>query len=703
LKAHVSVFRPLGGISVTHRLLATVALAALLCTPGMGLAQGTPDAPVPTAGAGATTPLRSFDPGYFDRFAPRTALDMVRQIPGFSIAEGEDRRGLGQGGSNVLINGERFSGKSNDVVSELGRIGASNVIRIELIDGATLNLPGLTGQVVNIVSKVDSLTGQFRWSPRVRFRRTDPQFLDGEVSISGKAGKIAYTLSLSNDSFRNGNAGIERVLDANGAVTDRRYEELYVDGDRPRIAAGVKYQGDGGQVGNLNLSYERGWTEIREDSDGEVVRDRDYLETEKEYNYEIGGDFLFPLWGGNLKLIGLRRFEHSPFFTRIFLDFEDRRPREGNSLATVIDETETIARAEYGWKAGKADWQLSVEGAINKLDTRAELNLLDTAGTFQPVPLPGSDAVVEEKRAEMGLSYGRPLSSTLTLQTSLGGEYSQIVQSGVGGLTRSFIRPKGFVSLAWKATPRLDLSLRLQRDVGQLNFFDFVASADLGAENQNSGNPELVPQQSWNVDFQATQNLGALGSINAKAFVNFVEDIVDQVPIGATGEAPGNIASATIWGVSLDSTFKMDVIGWTGVRFDIDYTYRKSSLPDPLTGIRRRISGDTIHEFSAELRYDIPGGDWAMGANYSDFSQADEVRLSQLAEFPIRGGDLGFYIENKNVRGLTVRAGLSNLIGTNEAFRRTFYVGRRDGPVAFVEDRERFFGPVVSLGINGSF
>ncbi|MGQ3230038.1 MAG: TonB-dependent receptor plug domain-containing protein, partial [Blastomonas fulva] len=362
---------------MTHRLLATVALAALLCTPGMGLAQGTPDAPVPAAGAGATTPLRSFDPGYFDRFAPRTALDMVRQIPGFSIAEGEDRRGLGQGGSNVLINGERFSGKSNDVVSELGRIGASNVIRIELIDGATLNLPGLTGQVVNIVSKVDSLTGQFRWSPRVRFRRTDPQFLDGEVSISGKAGKIAYTLSLSNDSFRNGNAGIERVLDANGAVTDRRYEELYVDGDRPRIAAGVKYQGDGGQVGNLNLSYERGWTEIREDSDGEVVRDRDYLETEKEYNYEIGGDFLFPLWGGNLKLIGLRRFEHSPFFTRIFLDFEDRRPREGNSLATVIDETETIARAEYGWKAGKADWQLSVEGAINKLDTRAELNLLD--------------------------------------------------------------------------------------------------------------------------------------------------------------------------------------------------------------------------------------------------------------------------------------------------------------------------------------
>lgn len=684
------------------RYLASVAMIALATMPAMAWAQDTqPAASAPAATQ--TTPLRSFDPAYFAQFAPRTALDMVQQIPGFSIAQGEDRRGLGQVSSNVLINGERFSGKSNDVVSELGRISASNVIRIELIDGATLNLPGLTGQVVNIVSKVDSLTGQFRWSPRVRFRRIDPQYTNGEISVSGKAGKVAYTLSVSNNAFRNGNQGTELVLDGAGNVTDRRYEELYVNGDQPRVAAGFKYTGNSGQLGNLNLVFERPWVRITEDSDGEVVRDRDYIETEKEYNYEIGGDYLFPLGKGNLKLIGLRRFEHSPFFTRIFLDFEDRRPREGNSLATVIDETETIARAEYGWKAGKADWQFSLEGAINKLDTRAELKLLDPTGNFVPVPLPGSDATVEEKRAEIGLSYGRPLSPKLTLQTSLGAEYSQIAQSGANGLTRSFIRPKGFVSLAWKPSKKLDLSLRLQRDVGQLDFFDFVASADLGAENQNSGNPDLVPQQSWNVDFQATKNLGALGSINLKAFVNFVEDIVDQVPIGATGEAPGNIDSATIWGFSIDSTFKMDVIGWTGVRFDIDYTYRKSSLKDPLTGMNRRISGDLIHEFNAEFRYDIPGGDWAVGANYFDFSQADEVRLSQLAEFPIDGGDLGFYVENKDVRGLTVRLGLSNLIGTNEAFRRTFYVARRDGPVAFVEDRDRFFGPVLRLDVNGSF
>ena len=46
--------------------------------------------------------------------------------------------GLGQATGNVLINGERFSGKSTDIFTELGRISASNVARIEIVDGATL-------------------------------------------------------------------------------------------------------------------------------------------------------------------------------------------------------------------------------------------------------------------------------------------------------------------------------------------------------------------------------------------------------------------------------------------------------------------------------------------------------------------------------------------------------------------------------------
>ena len=52
---------------------------------------------------------QNYTPADFERFSPTTALDMVRRIPGFVIQQGDNRRGLGQGGDNVLINGERVS------------------------------------------------------------------------------------------------------------------------------------------------------------------------------------------------------------------------------------------------------------------------------------------------------------------------------------------------------------------------------------------------------------------------------------------------------------------------------------------------------------------------------------------------------------------------------------------------------------------
>src|SRR5687768_1675035 len=98
-----------------------------------------PPAPPPTTGDApppvATEPssvqgARSYTPADFARFAPRTALDMLNQVPGFVIQQADERRGLGQASANILINGERFSGKSNDVITELTRIPAANVVQI---------------------------------------------------------------------------------------------------------------------------------------------------------------------------------------------------------------------------------------------------------------------------------------------------------------------------------------------------------------------------------------------------------------------------------------------------------------------------------------------------------------------------------------------------------------------------------------------
>ena len=125
---------------------------------------------------------------------------------------------------------------------------------------------------------------------------------------------------------------------------------------------------------------------------------------------------------------------------------------------------------------------------------------------------------MQERRAEAMLTYGRPLTSNLTLQASLGGEYSQLSQEGAGGLTRTFYRPKGFLNLAWTPRPGFDISARIERVVGQLNFFDFVASANVSGGTANAGNANLVPPQSWNGQIQATRNLGRWGTVTARLY-----------------------------------------------------------------------------------------------------------------------------------------------------------------------------------------
>ncbi|HEY0626057.1 MAG TPA: TonB-dependent receptor [Allosphingosinicella sp.] len=686
--------------------LGSVAAVAVAAPAG---AQETGDAPppIPTLPA-AVEGAKSYTPQDFVRFAPKNAYDMLQQVPGFIIVEGSEQRGLGQARANILINGERFSGKSNSVVTELQRIAAGDVVRIDIVDGATLNVPGLSGQVANIfINARKQVSGQFKWNPQARFKRLPPRMTNGQASISGSSGNLDWTLGFVNDSFVNGNAGPEYVTNGSGAEVDLRQERLDIFGEQPKISLGLKHRGSGGSVGNFNASYQIYHFDAEEISNRTYPFGVDHLrhfrEGEREYNYELGGDYEFGLFGGRLKLIGLRRFEHSPYHQQIITSFSDGRANTGSRFEQKADETETILRGEYSWNMGGADWQLALEGAYNVLDVKSGLFNLDGSGVFQPVPLNNAVSTVDEKRGEAMLSYGRPLSPALTLQSAIGGEYSQLSQSGPHGLTRSFFRPKGFVSLAWKASPRLDVSAKIERKVGQLNFFDFVAFVNVGGGFGNAGNPEIVPQQSWEGQVEATRNFGEWGTATARLYGRLYQDVVDVIPIGETGQAPGNLDKASLYGFFWSSTLNLDPIGIKGAKIDVEMTLQDSRIEDQLTGRFRDINNITLRDIEINFRHDLPNSDWAYGGYYNEFEQAYGYRLD-IQERPFNDpGGLGVFVEHKNLLGLTVRTSLDNLLGTQETFRRTFYDGRRTNPVLFSEYRDRDYGPILTFSISGEF
>ncbi len=648
-----------------------------------------------------------YDANIFSRFNPRTALDMVRQVPGFAIDTGDDNaRGLGQADENVLINGARISGKNVDAFTALGRISASNVERLEIVDGATLSISGLSGQVLNVVTSADEsdgISGNFKWRPQ--WQRAGNNWFAGEASVNGKLGKGELSLSVENNAFRNGLDGPEVVTDGFGNLQFERDEIARVQGDRPKFSGAYSRTSAAGSIFNLNAEYginrfrERVAT-IRTQADESDIFEL-FTGSEDEWNAEISADYEFSLGGGRLKLIGLQRFEHSPFKNFFGQTFTDGvTAPNGSQFDRTIDEGESVLRTEYSWKTdGGTDWGINLEGAYNFLDSEGAFSTLSNPGVFTPTAI----ARVTEYRGEAIGNYGRPLSDNLTFQATFGGEYSIISQSGPNGQTRNFLRPKGSVSFAWKPKDDLDISLNIERSVGQLNFFDFVDNIDVSQNLDTSGNRNLRPPQTWRAELEATQKLRSWGSMTINLYGEKITDIVDSIPIDEFTEARGNLPSATRYGVELNAGILFDPIGWTGARLDIEGEIRKSSVRDPLLGHFRRIGRDRIFSYEISLRHDVPNTNWAWGGGAEDFRFSKFIRLDQISNFRTEAPYTWVFIEHKDVFGLTVTANLGNLLGRNLRFTRTVYVDRRNGPIDFIEDRSRDFGLVYRMTVSGSF
>ena len=694
----------------TTPLLPFAALALPLSSQAWGQADTSP----PVNAVAASTDLQPrpdngrqvYEVSQFARFAPQTALDMAQEIPGFAITALSADRGLGEASQNVLINGQRITGKSNDAETALRRIPVSSIVRLEIADAATFNISGINGQILNVITKADTLQGNFNWRGRVR-GRVKPSFTNAEVNISGKLGKGDFTLGLSNNNaFRAGGWGPDITRNANGDVLVTRDYFNYFDEDTPRLSSTYSVQSDGGSIFNANaavaIQRSRGRGTYDVSAPGQLPSTEISANRGSGWNFEGGADYEFALGGGRLKLVGFHRAEHSPTSGVFRTDFTNGDPSTGERFDQVVDEGESVLRSEYRWKSGKSDWQASLEGAFNTFDATSELFEL-VGGNFNPVPLPGATSRVEEKRAQAIITYGRPLSDTLSLQASLGGEYSQLRQTGSGWLTRSFIRPKGTLALTWKASPALTMSSKLQRKVGQLTFGSFLASVDLQNGNDNGANPQLVPPQSWLLENEANLSLGKIGSIKFKLDSELISDLVDQIAISPTVEAIGNLpGTAKRLRGELNGTFALDTVGFKGAKLDLVLALQKTRVRDALF-INRPLSNRSISYWSVDFRHDLPGTDVAWGFNGQRDVSTQFYRLDYQSREINASIVSSLFVEHKDILGLKIRATAQNLFNQKEKNREIFYLARRDGPVDFTRATDIEWGPMLRVTVSGTF
>ena len=648
----------------------------------------------------------------FARYAPRNALDMLDNVPGFTIqgGGGNGARGLGQANENVLINGSRLSSKSDSTRDQLSRITAANVVRIEIVDGTTLEIPGLSGQVANIVVQRGGLSGQFTWRGGYRPYNAKPQFYGGEASVSGGIGQLDYTFALANENSRFGADGPSFITDRNGILLERQDRQIDGRFDNPKLSTNLKYDLARNVTARINASYTR--PNFRRNAEeliflsDSAVQNNTVRRRSRGYEYEIGGDLEFPLGAGTLKLIALESFDRNDYTESVVRDFLDQGAiaSSGDRFDQIGDEGERIARAEYGWAMWGGDWQVSAEAAFNRLDNTALLYRLDNAGVFQEIPFPAGSGGVSEDRYESTISFSRVLTPKLALQTTLGAEYSKISQTGSAANARTFQRPKGSLSLAWKPEAGLDVTLAMRREVGQLSFGDFLARVFLDDGNANGANNELVPSQAWISSLEINKSLGIWGSSTLSAEQRWIEDFIDLVPLPGGGEARGNIASARRLMVEWNSTFNLDPLGVAGARLEVRAEINESSLRDPLTGETRAFPGRRDRGLDLKFRHDVPGSQWAYGSSLEYGRQTPVFRISEISRETDGPSFLSIFAEHKDVAGLTVTGRIGNLLGGRSRYDRTVFAGPRNiSPVLFAERRNLRIGPTFNINVSGNF
>ncbi|PHR94450.1 MAG: hypothetical protein COA69_02315 [Robiginitomaculum sp.] len=639
----------------------------------------------------------------FDEYVPRTASDMVSRIPGFTINGGgnNNNRGLGQGGANILINGARISGKSIGPRTALSRIPASAVVRIEILDGTSLDIPGLSGKVANIVTTNIGLSGSWRYTAEFQ-HRSKANLLGFEASVTDSIGPFEYTLSAKNDPFRNTAPGPEDAFDADGNLKEHRDELAFFFRDRPSVSVDLTYAPDNGHIGHLNAQYQLmnfrtsdhsrhtaisalGETGVRLSDSGE-----------DEWNMEIGADYALDLGPGNLKLISIWRHEDSEN-NSVFQSFSTTDIPFTSTYDQITLEGETIGRAEYFVKQNeKHDWQFAVEGAFNFLDRSSILNESDQ-------PLPDLDASrVEEKRAEANITHGWKLTDNLNLQASASIEYSQLSQTGQAGKVREFIRPKGFISASYSPSDTFTVLTKIERRVGQLNFNTFVSTVDLSDDLKNLGNPDIVPPQFWSgkLQFEKQWPNGISGTL--KFYGREIEDFVDRIAVPG-GDAPGNIDTASLYGTELVGTIELDKFGLRGMQFDTKIDVRNSFIIDPFTGIERRLSNHKVSTYEFKLRHDIPDTDMAWSIFVENRRNSTDFRFDRTSHFTRGQPFVALNIEHKNILGLKVSAFMRNALSQDNNFTRSFWDGSRaDGIFEGSEIRVRNQAPRFGINISGT-
>ncbi len=684
-------------------LAGTAAICTLYATP-LAAQDASPLDETATANNGTTT---SYDAAYFNQFAPQNAFEMIARLPGFNFDNGGDARGFGGNAGNVLVDGAR-PGSKTGLDNVLRRIPAAQVQRIEVIRGGA-GASDAAGQTV--IANVVRIPGASTGTSIVRLVRKNDGTIRPQTETSYSTTIDGWETSSKLDAaFRRQPRDISfRDFDETNSLTSSGEEE------RPENFKWLWYNGEASKDlfgGKLVLNTVAGLDTFDALSSRDLFEGRlpggtpdglIQIDVDRDYHeYSLGADWT-KTGTDNWKI---RLLSFTQYSTRDFTSQFTEEDPVGNQVflsdfSQTRDQLESIFRTTYGKVGGaKLKPEFGAEVAYNQLKSSFNLAQQDADGVVE-LDVPSANMKVSEIRGEAFTNLVWAASDKLTIDGGITWEISRISVSGDAANSQTFKFLKPSVAATYNVSDQLQLQLRAQRTVGQLNFEDFAASNDITDDRVLAGNPELSPDQTWRVEGTVDWRFNSRGSINITLFHEWRNDVLEQIILPSGGSGRGNAGSATLYGLEADLILPLD-FAIPGGRLEAGYRRRESNLFDPIIGRDRPLSFITPEFVSFEFRQDLVKERLAWGVEM-DGGFNDPIFF--VSEFVEVNGPYRFnvYAESTRWFGVKMRLEWNRFTGNTFDRDRSFFTTDRGGDFSGRELQRRNFGDTVRFIVTTPF
>ncbi|MEG1452033.1 TonB-dependent receptor plug domain-containing protein [Brevundimonas sp.] len=621
-----------------------------------------------------------FTSDFFAGQQPVSALDMVSRVPGFSVIDGDGSRGFQGSVGNVLINGARPASKNDTGSSVLSRTLFTQVERIELIRGGAsgIDMQGFS-VVANVITRDQSSRQSIFTGNAVLYERGNDTY-GGTWQFTDSNGDRTWGFTLTDGFSVNDSNGTGPVIRRDGTGALLRSEDFENDQMSGGHSLRLNYASPflGGQIDLTAMYGINDYSNYSLQTSSTVRRASRYKEDST--SGEFGGVFTRTL---NTRLTSETRLIHE------FSDFtgastnrttlsgvdspEQRFESDGNASESIL---RSLVRLE---QSPSLTWEAGGEVAYNMLETKQAFQV----GGI-PVPLPSASVKVEETRGEIfGKSTWR-MRENLSLESGLRIEGSTISQSGDADSENTFTFVKPRLLATWTPGAANQFRLRFEREVGQLDFNAFAASAELQNENVLGGNIDLEPEQRWISELAYERRFWGDGFVSITLRHDQITDAIDVIPLQDGLSATGNNGDGTLDRLAVNLQVPLDRLGFSGARFSARNTWNHTEVTDPTSGQIRPISNVPKSHAVIILAQDIKA--WNLQWSAAWVPLLGRTSYDPDVQFSWRGRDfLEGWVEYKPTPTLAIRAQVN--LWDDYTQTRIAYADRTTRPIAYVETR----------------